>query len=143
MKGPIQSVEVTYLIHATEDSEKISTAVSRLTGVLSEPVLEHLEGHFGNEITKARIQLTGDVATRAFERIVVMMSDGMRKSISADIGSFLDEHSAMFLRLDKQLLVSGSLALGSGDSVRVKVKPRLFLAKGGAPRFYADLMGGG
>ncbi len=142
MKVPIQSVEVTYLVHATEDPERIGASVSRLTGVPSEPGLEHLEGHFGNKITKARVRLTGDDATRAFQNMVALMPHAMRKSILADIASFLDEHSALFLRLDKQFLVSGSLALGSRDSIRVKVKPRVFLIKGGAPGFYSKLMGG-
>lgn len=142
MKGPIQSVEVTYLIHATEDPKKLGAAVGRLLAVDSEPELEHLEGHFGNEITKARLHLTGEDAAKALENTIAMMPRSMKKEVSDHIASFLDEHSALFLRLDKQRLVSGTLALGSGDSVRVKVKPRIFLLRGGAPQFYSQLIGG-
>jgi len=35
MKGPIQSVEATYLVHATEDPAKVGGAVSRLLGAAS------------------------------------------------------------------------------------------------------------
>lgn len=141
MKGPIQSVEVTYLVHATEDQAKVGAAVTRLLGVDSKPEFERLEGHFGNEITKATIHLTGEDANRAFKNTVAAMPRTMRDGIVADIASFLDEHHALFLRLDKQLLVSGSVAMGSKDSVRMKVKPRIFLVRGGAPRFYSELMG--
>jgi RNA binding exosome subunit len=143
LKGPIQSVEATYLVHATEDAEKVGGAVAKLLGAASEPVVESLEGHFGNRILRGRLHLTGEEAARAFESLVALMPQGMRDEVVADIGPYLDEHSALFLRLDKQKLVSGSVALGTGDAVRLKVKPRVFQLKGGAPRFYAQLIGGG
>lgn len=142
MQGPIQSVEITYLVHATEDQEKVSGAVAKLFAPLSGPELEHLEGHFGNAIIRARLHLTGEEAAKAFGNLVGSMPRGLRKRVVDDVASFLDEHSALFIRLDKQALVSGSLALGSGDSIRVKVKPRAFLVKGGAPKFYSEMMEG-
>jgi RNA binding exosome subunit len=142
LKGPIQSVEVTYLVHATEDQEKVEEAVGRLLGVTTRPAVERLEGHFGNEILAARLHLTGEEAAKAVQRVIAELSKDLRAELIEKIGEFLDEHSALFLRLDKQRLVSGVLALGSGDSVRLKVKPRLFLVKGGAAEFYAELIGG-
>ena len=142
VKGPIQSVEVTYLVHATEDSGKVGTAVAQLLGVASEPMVEQLEGHFGNTIAKVRFHLTGEEAARAFERVVQKMQPTVRQEIIDDVGAFLDEHSALFLRFDKQRLVAGSLTLASADPVRMKVKPRVFLVKGGAPHFYSQLIGG-
>lgn len=143
MKGPIQSVEVSYLLHATEDPGKVEAAVRDVLGVKAGPENESLEGHFGNEIVRARFHLTGEDAEAAFKGVVSRMPDGMKREIAADISAFLDEHSAFFLRLDKQRLVAGSLALSSGDSVRMKVKPRIFLLKGGARQFYLGLLGVG
>lgn len=142
MKGPIQSVEVTYFIHATEDPRKVGDALARVLEVTGRPAVERLEGHFGNEITKVKLHLTGEEAGGAFENLVARLPGNLRNELLAHIGTFLDEHSAFFLRLDKQLLVSGSLALGSADAVRVKVKPRVFLVRGGAARFYSGLIGG-
>jgi RNA binding exosome subunit len=62
--------------------------------------------------------------------------------VLSEIASHVDEHSALFLRFDKQGLVAGSLRLGSADAVRVKVKPRGFIPKGGADAFYAGLLRG-
>jgi RNA binding exosome subunit len=140
MKGPIQSVEVTYLVHATEDPEKLERAVFGLLQIPSEPVLEELQGHFGNPIFRARAHLTGDEATNAFGNLVRAMSAGLRGEIVTSISKHLDEHGSLFLRLDKQKLVTGTVDLASGDAVRVKVKPRLFMVKGGAPRFYAQII---
>ncbi len=142
MKGPIQSVEVAYLVHATEDPGKVEGAVVSLLGAKAEPVLERLEGHFGNEILRARLHLIGDEAGRAFDSLASRLPQEVRKEVIADLESFLDEHSALFLRFDKQSLVSGSVALGSADAVRVKVKPRRFMLKDGAAELYARLIGG-
>ena len=140
MKGPIQSVEVTYLIHQTEDPGKLERAVSALLGSSAKPELEELEGHFGNRIFHARVHLTGDDASAALGSLLRSLSAGPKKEILSDLASFLDEHNALFLRLDKQKLVSGRTALGSSDAVRVKVKPRLYLVKGSAVKFYEQLI---
>jgi len=142
MKGPIQSVEVTYLVHATEDPRKMEQALSRLLGAETAPDLERLEGHFGNEILRARLHLVGDEAGRAFESLASRIPRGVKEEVLGDLHSHLDEHAALFLRFDKQSLVSGSVAMGSADAVRVKVKPRRFMMKGGAEGFFAGLLGG-
>ena len=142
MKGPIQSVEVTYLVHATEDPEKVRRVVSTLLRSSAEPEMEQLEGHFGNKIVRARLHLTGDEASSAVRNVLKSIPSGLKAEIISDLTSFIDEHSAFFLRLDKQRLVAGSTALGSGDAVRLKVKPRLFLVMGSAPKFYEQLIEG-
>jgi len=142
LKGPIQSVEVTYLIHATEDPRKVEAAVVEVLGVESKPETEGLEGHFGNLITKVRVHLTGEAAATAFRALVARMPQSLRRGISEDIDSLIDEHSALFLRFDKQLQIRGTLSLASGDAVRVKVKPRGFMVKGGAVQFFSQLIGG-
>jgi RNA binding exosome subunit len=139
--SPIQSVEVTYFVHATEDQDKILGAVEKMFGV-SSPEIERLEGHFGNEILKARVHVTGESASKVFRTIVSGMNPNLIKEIGDNLAMYLDEHSSMFLRLDKQALVSGSVVLGSGDPVRIKVKPRTYMAKGGAPSFFRELMEG-
>jgi RNA binding exosome subunit len=142
MKSLIQSMEVTYLVHATEDPAKIAMAVARALGIEATPEIETLEGHFGNRILRAKVHLTGDEAEGGFSRLVEAMPRGVVDEVLSEVGAHLDEHSAFYLRLDKQSLVSGSISLGSSDPVRVKVKPRRFLIKGGAPEFYSRLLRG-
>lgn len=141
MKGPIQSMELTYFIHETEDPGKVRDAVSRLLPSPPDIDYEKLSGHFGNMILRGRVHLAGDEATAAFGRVVAALPRSLKQQVAADLRSFLDEHSSFYLRLDKQALVSGSLSLGSGDPIRLKVKPRLYLVKGSAPRFFLELLG--
>jgi RNA binding exosome subunit len=140
VKGVIQSVEVTYFVHATEDQEKIGRAVARLLGQEQNPETEAMEGHFGNQILRARLHLTGEEAGSAFNHLVDSFPAGVLQQVIRELESHLDDHAALFVRLDKQSLVSGTVSLGSSDPVRVKVKPRAFMIKGGAVGFYGNLL---
>ena len=142
MKGPIQSLEVSYLLHSTEDPAKVNAAISKLVSFEGETVAEEMEGHFGNVISRVRVRLTSDDANSAFERISQRLGEGLKKDLEMTISEHVDEHSALFLRFDKQKLVSGELFFAESDAVRIKVKPRAFLLRGTAPQFYSRLLGG-
>lgn len=140
VKSDIQSVEVAYFVHETEDPERMAKAVADLLGLESAPESEAMEGHFGNRIVRMKIRVAGGEAGNAARSLFASMPAEVSRDVAANLGSFVDEHSALFLRLDKQGLVQGRLALGSGDSIRIKVKPRLYQVKGGAAGFYRRLM---
>ena len=141
MKGPIRSLEVTYLLHATEDPDKVAAAVGELLSASVPPQVDDLEGHYGNTIQRVRIHLIGEEAQSAFDRILSRLDRAQKAGLVANLGTSLDEHSALFLRFDKQSLVSGTLSLETSDPVRVKVKPRQFLLGRDAPGFYSNLLG--
>jgi RNA binding exosome subunit len=142
LKGQIQSVGISYLLHSTEDPSKVNAAIAELVLTIVDPELEEMQGHHGNKILRANLHLTGKEASKAFETIMERLGDSLRRELLEDIGVNIDEHGAFFLRLDKQGLVSGSLLFGTSDPVRVKVKPRGFLIRGGAAEFYSKLIGG-
>jgi RNA binding exosome subunit len=142
LKGPIQSVEVSYLVHATEDPKTLAKAVSTLLSVDATPVEEQMEGHFGNAITRVRYHLTGEDAAAALGSIAARLPALMRERLKRGIEELVDEHSALYLRFDKQRLVVGELEEVTGDSVRIRVKPRLFLLRGGAKEFYSKILFG-
>lgn len=140
LKGPIQSLEVSYMVHATEDSAKISAAVTSLFGHLGGEKSDRLEGHFGNPIVRVTYHMTGEDAQRAFQRFASKMDLTLKKRLKVELDEHLDEHFALYLRLDKQRLLSGRLELTNSDTVRVRVKPRLYTAKGGARSLFAGLL---
>ena len=141
MKGPVRSLEVTYLLHATEDPERVSSAVAEMIAAGAPAQVDDLRGHYGNSISRVRIHLTGDDAQNAFDRIKSRLGGEQKAELVGNLGRYLDEHAALFLRFDKQRLVRGSLSLESADPVRVKVKPRPFLLGHDAVSFYANLLG--
>lgn len=142
MRGPIQSVEVSYFLHATEDAERVNRSVAAALGISSEPEVEELEGHFGNRISHVRFHVTGPEATAMVKGFGARLSKDVREEVVSGLSQGMDEHSALFLRLDKQALVEGRLALSDADPVRMKVKPRLFELKEDPARFYARMIGG-
>ncbi len=143
LKGPIQSIEVSFFVHATEDLETLTNAVSSLLQVDSRPEEEKMEGHFGNPLTWVRYRRTGEDAAAALDRIAARLSKDEKDKLEHGVEELVDEHSALYLRFNKQRLVVGRLEEGTGDPVRVKVKPRGYLPRGGAREFYSRVLFGG
>ena len=138
MKGAIQSLDLTYLLHATEDPDKVAAAVRGLVGGEAPFETEEMEGHYGNGIKRVSVHLQGDQAAKAFAALTASIPDGVRKEWARDIDKLVDEHSSLYLRFDKQMLVRGEIAPGYKDGVRLKIKPRIFLAHGRAAEFFLE-----
>lgn len=143
MKGQIQSIEVSYIVHATEDPKIVAKAVSTMMPLDVVPEEEPMEGHFGNAITRVRYHLTGEDAAVALDSIAAHLPALTKDMLKRSIGELVDEHSALYLRFDKQRLVVGTLEEGTSDPVRIRVKPRVFLLQGGAKEFYSKILFGG
>jgi RNA binding exosome subunit len=121
---------VSYFIQMTEDEAKVKRAVAALLGGDLPEEREVVEGHFGNSIALIKHHLTGASAEEAFDRIVQAMAAGERRAIRADLSSVVDEHGALYIRLNKQVLVlRGEASLTSSDPVRIRVKPRAHLVR--------------
>lgn len=140
MKSLIQSMEVSYFIHATEERLRVDDAVASLIGAQDEPSEVVVEGHFGNPIVMASFRLSGEQAQSAASALFSKMPPDVREGLRRNLGDHMDEHSALYLRLDKQSLVAGEVALTDSDPVRVKVKPRLHALGGSAARFFAGML---
>jgi RNA binding exosome subunit len=140
-RGEVQSVEVSCLIHATEDDARVRSSITGMLSVESTPQEEPLQGHFGNSIVHVTWHLTGDDASAAFGRLAQAIGEEGRKEVLRDLGSMTDEHGALYLRLNKQMLVKGTAVFSMTDPVRVRVKPRRFMMKGTPEQFYARLLG--
>ncbi len=140
MKGPIQSLEVSYIVHATEDGDKIEKAVAGLFRFQDRGEVDRLEGHFGNEIIRVSHHVTGENAEAAFSALVAKMPQRLKEQLKDEMGQHLDEHSAFYVRLDKQRLLAGEPALAGSDPVRVRVKPRLITLKVTAVSLFGGLL---
>jgi RNA binding exosome subunit len=142
LTSEVQSLEVSYLLQATEDEEKVKQAVGALLGGADLPAeRQEAEGHHGNTIVWIRHHLTGDGAEAAFRQIVAHLGEDEKAAIVGRLRDALDEHNALYIRLSKQVLVmNGTAVLASSDPIRVKLKPRSHLLKGDPMGFYARLL---
>ncbi|MDG6898405.1 MAG: hypothetical protein JRN24_01570 [Nitrososphaerota archaeon] len=141
MKSLIQSLEVSYFVHSTEDRAKVDGAVSSLLGPGGEAEAEAVEGHFGNPIVVTKVRFVGEEAEKALRAMVAKMGPATKDRLRRELGERVDEHSALYLRLDKQKLVRGEAELTDSDPVRVRIKPRLHAIGGPAARVYLGLLG--
>src|SRR5438309_9364400 len=110
----IQSVEVSFFVHATEDESRLVRAVSPFFS-LSEPEVEELEGHFGNRISHVTYRVTREGAARLFSRIVALRWGDETVAILGDRGKNIDERAALYLSFSKQELLDGRVVLAEND----------------------------
>jgi len=129
-------------VHSTEDKERIDSAVEDTLGIKAPMTTEELAGHFGNRIVHVSCRLTGGAASSAFMGLAQRLSSSARKELVGSLGETLDEHSTLYIRLDRQSLVKGEIALGGREPIRVRVKPRLFQMKEGATGFFKRTLEG-
>src|SRR5437870_13118189 len=96
----IQSVEVPFFVHATEDESRLVESVNSFFS-LSEPEVEELEGHFGNRISHVTYRVTREGAARLFSRIVALLSGEETVAILGDRGKNIVERGVLDVRLNK------------------------------------------
>jgi RNA binding exosome subunit len=142
VKSRIQSLEVSYFVHATEDEQKISYSVSKMLSLGPQSKEEGLEGHYGNRILHVSYHVTGEVAAAAFGVLLGGLTAGSKRELAKSINDIVDEHHTLYLRLNKQSLVEGKFEIGGSETIRLRVKPRLFLLKEGAEEFYRNMFEG-
>ncbi|MDA4123050.1 MAG: hypothetical protein OK456_07725 [Thaumarchaeota archaeon] len=139
----IQSVEVSCFIQATEDEDRVTGNIRMSLGIDQAPEEETLDGHFGNRILRVRWHLTGEDGWRCFGAFVSLLGKEGRGALLGDLSGHIDEHRALYVRLNKQALMAGRGEIADSDPVRVRVKPRSFMIRGDIQDFYAGLLKGG
>ena len=142
VKSAIQSLDLSYLLHATEDADRVADAVRGLVGVENPFEFEEMEGHYGNNIRRVSLHLHGEDATRALARLTQKMPQALKDATAREIDKLIDEHSSLYLRFDKQRLIRGELAAGYDDAIRLKIKPRAYLMHGHAKDFFLGQLEG-
>ncbi len=137
----IQSLEVSCFVQATEDETKLSDSIMRALRIEQQPEEEVLEGHFGNRMASLRWRVTGEEAWTSFQALISLLGRDGRRELERELGACIDEHGALYIRLNKQTLVTGVASFSSSDPVRVRVKPRSFMMKGPPADFYERIIG--
>jgi RNA binding exosome subunit len=120
---PFAAADVSIIIHATEDENKILDAIG---GILSIDTnrFKRMEstGHWRNRISLLTGNLETDEANRLAQKILSSLSSTERDQFSNSSHSLIDEKGNLYLRLDKQRICQGKISLSESDSIRVKFK---------------------
>lgn len=119
-----RSLEVSAIVHATEDEEKVIRA---LMNALPEAVARRLSikkgryrGHHGNPITFLRANLKGPHSKEALKYVLANLPDEDRGALYSGLGGYVDESGNLYIRLDKQRAYLKELRLSQADPIRLK-----------------------
>jgi len=120
---PIQSVELSTIAHATEDPNKVDKALQNLLQDIHQQFARHyLEGHHGNPIVKIEAKLTDENASQLAYSLVRKLSKSERLTLLRNLQLHSDGDGNLYIRLDKQRLLQGTLQIAEDDPIRVKIK---------------------
>ncbi len=118
--NPVEHVELSTHIHATESELKVVKALLNLIPPEYRDVVSIIrsggQGHFGNDINTVKIQLKGEEALRTtqyiFREIDQLDSEIILVTLSSRFGD-----GKLYLRFNKQLAYNGVARLDDGDDV--------------------------
>jgi len=124
MRIEFASVTVSFFIHATEDSERLLSIVSEDLGVAREELqTENIVGHYGNAIVSVKAHIIGRGAQGVATLILRSLSEGAKKQVLLELEKSMDEHDALYLRIDRQS-IDRELVISDEEPIRVKLKPK-------------------
>lgn len=126
-KSAVQSVEISAIAHATDDLEKVESA---LAAVLPNELRgreiftrRYLEGHHRNPIVTFASKLTEPAEVEAFtSHLFHQLSKNERLRIEGGLPLYTDPEGNLYLRISKQKAFQGTIELNEDDPIRVKLK---------------------
>ena len=118
------SLRVSAIVHATEDSRKVDQAirnVSQLNGS-AEPAANRAKGHYGNQITTLVLTVKSPKASEnclrnIWNQLVVLD----KEKVFSSLASRVDASGTLFLRVDKQEALRGTIRLQDSDPIKVVI----------------------
>jgi len=124
-KPPIAYIDLRVFQHATENPEKVQTAVKNL---LTEELTENLifqkttlEGHHGNPITLFTARLTDKKnMPQALKKIADHLSSIDKEELNREINLHIEKCN-LFLRVDKQSALLGNTKFTQTDPIHIKI----------------------
>ena len=124
-KPPIGYIDVRVFAHATEDPEKVLTAVRNLLPeALREEVVfqkKQLTGHHGNPISLFEAKLDDkQVLPAVLQKIGAGLTSLDKETLERDMRLHVEKRN-LYLRFDKQLAFQGEVRFSQNDPIHFKI----------------------
>jgi len=137
----IESASVSVVLHATEDYEKVKFNIIKVFNLTSNRFEESFtRGHWGNEICLLNLSVDHIEAGQLIRKIYHMLNKNDKVSLLNLLDHLVDEKNNLHLRIDKQRLCEGKIALSDQDSIKIKFKPIKTFKPRGKFSTYRDLL---
>ena len=124
-KYSLAYIELRVFSHATEDQQKVETAVrNTLPEKLASEVTftnTNLTGHYGNPIFLLETKLTEKTELpSAMEKISTSLSSLDKEQLSTELNQHIEKNN-LYLRFGKQSAFLGNLKITSNDPIHFKI----------------------
>ena len=124
-KNPIAHITITTFSHATEDPEKVQTAIRN---TLPEALTENLTftqtaltGHHGNSITIYEAKLTDkQTLPTTLEKFAQALTPLDKETLNNEMTQHIEKRN-LYLRFNKQNAYQGTLKLATNDPIHFKI----------------------
>jgi RNA binding exosome subunit len=124
-KNPIAYIDIRTLAHATEDTEKILTALHNTLPIEQIQTTTfkktNTTGHYGNSITLFETRIKDKNAAQAFfQKLGTSLSMMDKDQLTNEIQQHLEKGN-LYLRLDKQTAYQNELRLCQTDPIHLRI----------------------
>jgi len=124
-KHPIAYIDIRAFAHATEDTEKVQTAIHNTltTETINTITFEKssLNGHHGNPITLLQTRIKDQNTIQNFiQKLSTNLTTLDKQQLSDEITQHLDK-ATLYLRIDKQAAYQNQLKLSTTDTIHLKI----------------------
>ena len=122
---PIAYIDIRVFAHATEDTDKVLSAVHNLfpTELVDKIVFKktRLTGHYKNPLTLFETRIKEiDAVKSVFEKLALGLDSLDKELLSNEIEQHLDRGN-LYLRLDKQSAYLNEIKLSSIDPIHLRI----------------------
>ena len=132
-------VKINLILHATENEKKVFEELENNFQIeQSEFQVEEVSGHFNNPI----LLISSKLKRKTAQNFVSLFFSKMKKAEFEDIFNYVEDYvtsSGLSLRISKQKLMSGILALSREDTIKINISTPVYV-KNETKKIYQELM---
>ena len=131
-------VKINLILHATENEKKVFEELENNFQIeQSEFQVEEVSGHFNNSI----LLISSKLKRKTAQNFVSLFFSKMKKEEFEEIFNYVEDYvtsSGLSLRISKQKLMSGILALSREDTIKINISTPVYV-KNETKKIYQEL----
>ena len=132
-------VKINLILHATENEKKVFEELENNFQIeQSEFQVEEVSGHFNNPI----LLISSKLKRKTAQNFVSLFFSKMKKEEFDEIFNYVENYvtsSGLSLRISKQKLMTGILALSREDTIKINISTPVYV-KNETKKIYQELM---
>ena len=122
-------ITIDVIVHATEDILKIFQAFEDVLNLKEENfTMEEIEGHYENPIIMLKAKIVKNQAQDLMNRILELLPVEQVHELIEEIEERTVD-SRFHMRLDKQELIKGNIAIKEKDTIKIKINSPIYNKK--------------